>query len=63
MICLYLEAGFVVFAIGMSLIGLNMLPIIPLSFDLGCELSFPIGEAITVGTLMTGGQFVGMLQV
>ncbi len=39
----------------MSLIGFFFVPFIPLSFELACEISFPVGEAISTGMLMTGG--------
>ena len=43
--------------------GFTALPLLPLSFDLACELTFPIGEALTTGLLMTGGQIVGAIEV
>jgi FLVCR family feline leukemia virus subgroup C receptor-related protein len=42
-------------------IGLFTMPLLPLSLDFGCELSFPIGEALSTGVLMTGGNFVGII--
>ena len=37
------------------LIGFFTTPVLPLSFELACELVFPVGEALAVGTLITGG--------
>ena len=34
--------------------GFNLIPMVPISYDLGCELSFPVGEAQVVG-IVTGG--------
>lgn len=45
------------------LMGFAALPLMPLCFDLACELAFPIGEAFTTGLLMTGGQIVGVIEV
>jgi len=39
------------------------LPLLPLCFDLACEITFPVGEAFTTGLLMTGGQIVGVVEV
>eukprot|EP01016_Furgasonia_blochmanni_P010288 TRINITY_DN14349_c0_g1_i1.p1 TRINITY_DN14349_c0_g1~~TRINITY_DN14349_c0_g1_i1.p1 ORF type:complete len:252 (+),score=11.83 TRINITY_DN14349_c0_g1_i1:64-819(+) len=33
------------------------------SLELGCELTFPVGEAQSAGWLQTGGCFLGMVQV
>ena len=44
-ICISLNAGAhaaIVFILG-ALIGLNVTPLLPVSYDLGCELCFPIG--------------------
>jgi hypothetical protein len=47
--------------IAVACIGIFTMPLLPLSLDLGCELSFPIGEALSTGILMTGGNFVGII--
>ncbi len=31
------------------------MPILPLGFDLGCELTYPMGEAMSTGVLLLGG--------
>lgn len=33
--------------------GFNLVPMVPVSYDLGCELTFPVGEAQVVG-IITG---------
>ena len=33
--------------------GFNLVPMVPISYDLGCELTFPVGEAQVVG-MITG---------
>ena len=45
------------------LMGFGALPLLPLCFDLACEITFPVGEAFTTGLLMTGGQIVGGIEV
>ena len=45
MICIALNINariVIIFLLG-GLIGFSVTPIIPISYDLGCELSFPIG--------------------
>lgn len=54
---------FVFCGIACFLMGFAALPLLPLSFDLACELTFPIGEAMTTGLLMTGGQIIGAIEV
>lgn len=34
------------------LIGLILIPIIPIGFEFACEITFPIGEAMSGGFLM-----------
>jgi hypothetical protein len=43
--------------------GFLMLPVLPISFELGCELTYPVGEAMTGGLLNAGGQVWGILQI
>lgn len=38
-------------------VGFTITPLIPISFDLGCELAFPIGEAQIIG-LLNGGSMI-----
>jgi MFS family permease len=56
--------GFLLFILGMftsqyllylsaAIMGFNVFPVIPISFELGCELTFPVGEAFSSGILMT----------
>lgn len=37
-----------------SVMGFLLTPVVPLSYDLGCELAFPMGEAQVTG-LLNGG--------
>ncbi len=37
--------------------GFNLIPMVPISYDLGCELSFPVGEAQVVG-ILTGASMI-----
>ncbi len=37
--------------------GFNLIPMVPISYDLGCELTFPVGEAQVVG-IITGGSMI-----
>ena len=43
--------------------GILFIPIMPLCFDYGCDILFPVGEAQITGTLMTAGQIFGILFV
>ena len=43
--------------------GFIMTPVLPVSYELGCEVTYPIGEAMSGGLLNTGGQIIGILQV
>jgi len=44
-----------------ALTGLCILPLYPLLFELACESTYPIGEALNVGMLMFGGQAFGII--
>lgn len=60
MILIALSAGAstgLVFLFG-GLAGFCITPIIPISYDLGCELSFPIGEAQVTGFLNWGSMIL-----
>ncbi len=37
--------------------GFNLIPMVPISYDVGCELTFPVGEAQVVG-IITGGSMI-----
>ena len=43
--------------------GLFIYPIIPGSIELACEVVFPVGEALSTGFLLAGGQLFGFLLV
>ena len=44
-----------------AIVGLTMVPFLPLSFEYACELTFPIGEAMSGGLLMSSGQITGII--
>eukprot|EP00002_Diphylleia_rotans_P018704 TRINITY_DN3617_c0_g1_i1.p1 TRINITY_DN3617_c0_g1~~TRINITY_DN3617_c0_g1_i1.p1 ORF type:complete len:448 (+),score=102.51 TRINITY_DN3617_c0_g1_i1:47-1390(+) len=46
-----------------GLLGGLMTPIMPVSLELGCEIAYPIGEALPSGLLMTAGQIFGIVMV
>ncbi len=37
--------------------GFNLIPMVPISYDVGCELTFPVGQAQVVG-IITGGSMI-----
>ena len=45
------------------MIGFIMIPMIPLGFEFACEVTFPIGEAMSGGLLMMLGQIFGIIHV
>ena len=51
------------FWIVIACIGLFIYPIIPGSIELACEVVFPVGEALSTGFLLAGGQLFGSLLV
>jgi hypothetical protein len=53
----------VLICIAIGLMGFFTTPVIPISFELACELTFPVGEALSTGILMSGGQIVGVIEV
>jgi hypothetical protein len=46
-----------------ALQGIVFIPLMPLSFDYGCDILFPAGEAQITGCLMTSGNFLGVVFV
>jgi len=38
-------------------LGFSFTPLVPVSYDLGCEISFPIGEAQIIG-ILNGGAMI-----
>ena len=63
MLCLYYLQSFAIL-LGLTLLmGSSLTPLLPLSFDFGCEIVFPVGEAQVTGILMTSGQIVGIIEV
>ena len=49
--------------VAVGLLGLALTPILPISYEFGIELTYPIGEAMTGGILNSGGQIIGILEV
>ena len=45
------------------IMGFTLTPVLPVSYELGCEITFPIGEEISGGLLNMGGQVIGIVQV
>jgi FLVCR family feline leukemia virus subgroup C receptor-related protein len=43
--------------------GVIFIPLMPLSFDYGCDILFPAGEAQITGCLMTSGNLFGLIFV
>ena len=43
--------------------GIVFIPFMPLSFDYGCDILFPAGEAQITGCLMAAGNLVGVIYV
>ena len=46
-----------------AVMGITFIPFMPLSFDYGCQILFPTGQALITGCLMTFGNLVGALMV
>ena len=46
-----------------ALMGFTLTPVMPISYELGAELTYPIGEAMIGGILNTGAQVVGIFEV
>eukprot|EP01013_Petalomonas_cantuscygni_P010260 TRINITY_DN23313_c0_g1_i1.p1 TRINITY_DN23313_c0_g1~~TRINITY_DN23313_c0_g1_i1.p1 ORF type:complete len:534 (-),score=119.75 TRINITY_DN23313_c0_g1_i1:105-1706(-) len=46
-----------------ALLGFSMIPAMPISFDLAAEVSFPIPESISQGTLVLASQVSGMIML
>jgi len=47
-------------AVAACIMGFVMTPVLPVSLELGCENSYPIGEATPSGLLISSGQLVGI---
>jgi len=44
-----------------AVLGFMMMPLLPLGYDLACEITYPVGEAMTGGMLNIGGQIFGII--
>jgi FLVCR family feline leukemia virus subgroup C receptor-related protein len=60
---LKLEVDFYILLVIIMVQGILFIPMMPLCFDYGCDILFPVGEAQITGTLMTAGQIIGILFV
>jgi hypothetical protein len=43
-------------AVSAALLGFSMTPVLPISLELACEITFPVGESTSSGLLMANGQ-------
>jgi hypothetical protein len=62
-VCFYYEMSLTLVGVAMGALGFVLVPVMPLSFELACEISFPVGEALAAGMLVTGGQLVGIILI
>jgi hypothetical protein len=46
-----------------AIMGIVLIPFMPLSFDYGCDVLYPAGEAQITGCLMTSGNLLGVILV
>ena len=53
----------IISCIAVSVLGFMLNPIIPISYELAIELTYPIGEAMTGGILNCGGQVLGIVGI
>ena len=53
----------VISSIAVGLVGLTLTPTLPISYEYGIELTYPVGEAMTGGILNSGGQIIGIAEV
>jgi FLVCR family MFS transporter 7 len=60
-VTLHFGMNMLLMAIGICTVGVSFLATWPLTFELACELAFPVGEAATIGLMITGGQIVGVI--
>lgn len=48
-------------ALGFSIVGSIMTPLIPVSFESGAECTYPVSEEVSTGLLMSSGQIFGII--
>lgn len=46
-----------------SFLGFCLTPILPLGLELACEITFPVGEAVSGGAMIGMSQIIGVIQV
>lgn len=59
----FLKYNFPIALLLISMMGVIFIPMMPLSFDYGCDILFPAGEAQITGCLMASGNLVGVIMV
>lgn len=57
------EKSMIITCFSISLLGLVLTPLQPISYEFGIELTYPIGEAMTGGILVCAGQIIGIIQI
>ncbi|EWS72426.1 MFS transporter (macronuclear) [Tetrahymena thermophila SB210] len=55
--------SFIVQLLGFFLYGFFSTPLIPLTLEFGCEITFPISESTSSGLIYMSGQLFGILQI
>ena len=55
--------NFLLFLLISILQGIVFIPFMPLTFDYGCDILFPAGEAQITGCLMSSGNLIGVFYV
>ena len=56
-------ANYAAVVILISLLGIAMITCTPLALDFACEITFPVGEAMSSGFIMSLGQLISIVQV
>ena len=55
--------SFVPTFLGLSLVGFSTTPILPITYDLACEIAFPVGEAQITGILNSAGMIFSFFMI
>lgn len=56
------DGGFYLNLVGMTLILIASVPLYSIGSDYACEITYPVGELISVGLILTGSQILGVLE-
>eukprot|EP01012_Entosiphon_sulcatum_P002514 TRINITY_DN10538_c0_g1_i1.p1 TRINITY_DN10538_c0_g1~~TRINITY_DN10538_c0_g1_i1.p1 ORF type:complete len:498 (+),score=85.04 TRINITY_DN10538_c0_g1_i1:91-1494(+) len=59
----YNWVSFVSVMVTLGGMGFVLTPVIPLSLDLGCEITYPASESVSSGLIMSAGQVFGILGI